>query len=211
MVYVYTFYERISIMKKIASAVLLMSVVTANATVKEHFQNNWGKYTAGTVTTAAAGAAAYYDVKYNNAEILKEAKKLVLENPKAAAGIVSSVLLASTGYYGYKKNIHGKTWIATKNASTKVKDTTVNAKNKVKSWFSKGISIDTLELKTTIAEALKDAGYKTVEQIRKASDTDLLAINTIGEKSLDKIREATSVEEVVDDEYSDTKSYDSEK
>jgi hypothetical protein len=80
-------------MKKIASAVLFVSIVaSANANkFTEHLGNNKGSYIAGTATTAVVGSALYYEIKYNDSKVLKAAKKLIQENPKAAAGILAAV------------------------------------------------------------------------------------------------------------------------
>lgn len=41
------------------------------------------------------------------------------------------------------------------------------------------------------AELLVGAGYKTIDQVREASDEELLAINGIAQRSLSTIREKT--------------------
>lgn len=220
-------------MKKIASALLFVSLVVssnAGATVTRHFGNNWGKYTAGTVTLAAVGSAIYYDYKYNDSEYLNkasnylnEAKELIDHNRKAAAGILAAVI-ATSGIAvdlsrGSEKSAIRKSgrWTVeqTVNAKNGIVKGAANTKNRVKGWFKRGTSVNTLTLNSKTIALLKKAGLNTVEKIINASDDVITAINGIGKATLNKIRESLpKVEEkiVVDisvdktPEYSDSDS-----
>lgn len=153
-------------MKKISSALLFVSLLAssnAGAAVKEHFGNNWGKYTTGTVTLAAVGSAIYYDYKYNDSDCLNKAsdylnkaKELIKNNPKAAAGIVAAVVATSgiavdlsrgseksgirrSGRWTAQQAVNAKNGVVNGAVYTKngVVNGAVNTKNTVKGWFTK--------------------------------------------------------------------------
>ena len=50
--------------------------------------------------------------------------------------------------------------------------------------------LEWLELPTRAWNCLKDGGYRTIGDVRRASDKELLALNNLGRRTLDQIRSA---------------------
>jgi len=84
-------------MKKIAFTVLFVFLVaSANAndftnTVIDHSV----EIAATTILTTIAASAYYYEIKYNDFKVLKKTKKLIQNNPKAAAAILAAITAIS--------------------------------------------------------------------------------------------------------------------
>jgi DNA-directed RNA polymerase alpha subunit len=56
-------------------------------------------------------------------------------------------------------------------------------------------SIDSMLLPPNVINALHNAGFHEIEELKKLSDADLLKIKGIGKKSLEDIREALEYED----------------
>lgn len=94
--YILYFHEKITIMKKMASAVLFISLIApANAfdwlnDIKTSIEYNKSETIAATILTAIAASAYYYEIKYNNFKVLKKAKRFIKNHPKASTGILTA-------------------------------------------------------------------------------------------------------------------------
>lgn len=134
-------------MKKIACAVLFVSLVaSANLKAEDSETSRWNKYgktatiaTASTVGLAGLGYLAYKDYKNDQKakQVLNATLKLIKENPKAAAGILTAIV-GTTGLtleFNRGQDENGVEKSVIKKSAKYVADKSVAGKDTVKGWF----------------------------------------------------------------------------